>query len=963
MKTFFEQAKYLDRCKAITNPSSDQVINVRLLIREEKFARYFFTELENPVWIKVLFTDRIFTIPPDPIEVSPGSFQLPGWPAGEYLARFADQYEEIAVSVVQSIQTENWRVQETLVDIMMKISPDKAAQLVPCVDRWLNGRFSDMLPHKLIELADYLLEHGLVDAAIQIFDFVITPILLPGVSGQQEHRSPVRFRADHFWVNEYYEKQFPKLVLANPITVAIFFEQQIEKVIGLTEQFHPKDAENYIGYYWRLSIPSRAYEDSSPDVLDVLIDGLRDSLAEVCKQSVDEGRQFLTEFLNSDHIILKRIAIHTLRAYGQNYPELVDQTLLHKKYLDESEYINEYQGLMKDQFGTASEEVRAQVISWILAGPNDIETRVQRDAKFENGDVTGDERRKKYDRWILLPRLEKIHGFLTGEALLRLNELKALYGEPYASEGPIPPTAWVGAPSPIPPEELAKKTFDDLKELFLTYVPDGTELNSREGLAKAFQTIVSDDPTRYNEFADYLADPAILPVYTYYYLSGIQESIKNEKLKLTEEILRLCEYVVAQFKVSHMASPSDDERDFLATHLEVARLLGLALQTKGTYLSREQLDRIRSLLITLTQHSNPKNDEDGIAGLDPYTQSLNCVRGVALHGIFQYSLYVIRQQEKLPGEKVKKGYLEPEIIRVLEERLDLSIEPSLAVRSVFGAFINKLYFFAQSWLEQHLTDILPDGEELRAYWKASWDAFILTNNVNNEVFKLLVPHYQRGLSLMVSPQDEQKYIGGSPNIRLAQHIMFAYLTGLTDFSHENMLLDLFFSNAPDDIRAQGIFWLSQVLRDTSKAPDKSIWEKCWALWQRRLEYAETVDVSKNTQEISNYLRWLAYCPVGLDVLYPTLTRSVKYFHDGFDLRQLTEYIAIYCEQFPLEAVTLLQMAINSAKEPWWMPKDEDEEHILRAAMASEYAEAKRIAIEIINYRGEHGDFRWKKLLD
>jgi hypothetical protein len=78
---------------------------------------------------------------------------------------------------------------------------------------------------------------------------------------------------------------------------------------------------------------------------------------------------------------------------------------------------------------------------------------------------------------------------------------------------------------------------------------------------------------------------------------------------------------------------------------------------------------------------------------------------------------------------------------------------------------------------------------------------------------------------------------------------------------------------------------------------------------------------------------------------------------------LTEYIAIYCEQFPLEAVTLLQMAINSAKEPWWMPKDEDEEHILRAAMASEYAEAKRIAIEIINYRGEHGDFRWKKLLD
>jgi len=28
------------------------------------------------------------------------------------------------------------------------------------------------------------------------------------------------------------------------------------------------------------------------------------------------------------------------------------------------------------------------------------------------------------------------------------------------------------------------------------------------------------------------------------------------------------------------------------------------------------------------------------------------------------------------------------------------------------------------------------------------------------------------------------------------------------------------------------------------------------LWQKRLEYAETQEVNRNTQEISDYLRWL-----------------------------------------------------------------------------------------------------------
>jgi len=65
----------------------------------------------------------------------------------------------------------------------------------------------------------------------------------------------------------------------------------------------------------------------------------------------------------------------------------------------------------------------------------------------------------------------------------------------------------------------------------------------------------------------------------------------------------------------------------------------------------------------------------------------------------------------------------------------------------------------------------------------------------------------------------------------------------------------------------------------------------------------------------------------------------------------------------LEAVTLLQLTITQAKESWWSPDEVDEKRILIAAMAGTNREAKRLAIEIINFRGEHGDFRWKQLLN
>ena len=284
---------------------------------------------------------------------------------------------------------------------MMKISPSKAAELVFVVDSWLSGRFSNMLPIKLSTFSNYFLENEQIEAAIKILDYIVTPILAPDSEKYSKYRSLIRFRSDHYWVNEYCEKEVQKLNALKPLSVLAIFENKLEKAIELTKQVDKKEAEKKVGYYWRLDIPNRSSDRDDADALDILIDEFRDALVLVCKELPDEGSKFLKSFLNSDHFIFKRIAIFALQFYGQNYPELLNSVLLNRNLLEDGVYFTEYRSLLRVQFANASEEAKSTVISWILEGPLDIEERVIRHSSQSNREVSDEDRNKELEEWML----------------------------------------------------------------------------------------------------------------------------------------------------------------------------------------------------------------------------------------------------------------------------------------------------------------------------------------------------------------------------------------------------------------------------------------------------------------------------------------------------------------------------------------------------------------------------------
>ena len=967
VRSFYDHAILLDKLKTKNKPTRQNIDQLLEFISDEIYSQYFFTDLENPAWIEPLFINGYFDQTPEPLEIKPGQFQLSDWPAGRYLVRYSKDYPDIIKNVILNSKTTNWRVQELLISAMMEIPINEVGNLLPKIDEWLSSTFSDMLPIKLIELTNHLISNNKFNESVQILKFITTLKIDRATEEISYNRDSFRFRSDPYWVNEYYQKIFPVLNSTESRKIVSLYQKQLEKILEYLYKSNIKDPEKHLGFYWRFDIPFSQSTNSNPNPIDLLIDSLRDGLIQSCDLSEDYGRDKIITYLNSDHLIFQRIALFALRKHGEVYPDLLEREMTKTRYLEDQVFDIDYRGLIRDQFGTISPKLQKRIIEFILAGPSDIDERVRYLADRTNKEPTIEDAQLIIDRWRFqhLPLIEK---YLSPDELAILTSIKEKYKqEPDISERPsieIGPVTSVQ--SPISIDELSVMDFQTLKDYFLTYVPEAKYMHSRDSLGRAFKGLVSNNGTKYLDFALLLIDDNIRLVYTYYYLQGLTEGIKTNTIQLVDDILKLCRYVVHR-----TTEPNDPQRELHEPGLDVAKgqvadLLDEVVKMNDYYLSRDQLDSLREMVIELAHHPDPTEEKEKESSMDPFTYSLNCIRGRAMHGIFDYSLYIVRQKAEQEGKERIPGFLEEPVVRLLDEKIDISIEKSPAVHSVFGAYLTQLNYLSKEWVASHLDQLFPSAPEQEIYWRAAWDGYIFGSNVVNDVFKMLIPQYQRGLKLLSEPKDEKDYWGGSPNERLAQHVMVIYLRELTDFDHENQILDLFFENAPDQIRAQAIFWLGKVLENEKKErplTEKSeVWQRCWRLLQMRLEKAETEEVTKNGQEIANYMRWLVSAPMTLDQLYETLLKSVKYFQDRFDVMQLLDYAVTYCEQSPREAISLLRETISSAKEPWWRANEDVEEKILRAAMTSADEEARQIAIDIINLRGEQGFYKWRELL-
>ena len=104
--------------------------------------------------------------------------------------------------------------------------------------------------------------------------------------------------------------------------------------------------------------------------------------------------------------------------------------------------------------------------------------------------------------------------------------------------------------------------------------------------------------------------------------------------------------------------------------------------------------------------------------MDPFTLSLNTIRGEAMNNVVKYAQWVQRGRTAEGSEGFSFDDA-PEVRAVLEAHLDPERDLSLAIRAVYGRWSPQLYFMDETWVCANLSRILPKGTPpCQATWRS-----------------------------------------------------------------------------------------------------------------------------------------------------------------------------------------------------------------------------------------------------
>jgi len=964
---FYFRAVVLDNLREQRDPSR---VIVKVLVRHldnEAYEKYFFSGQVNRAWTPLLHEERYFSNPPEPEEVQPGSYRFRSWFAGDHLIRVAREYPEIVVDVASTVQSRNGYVLDKILEALLQIPAGLCAGAVQNISKWVPSFRRFFAPVKLGEFMRHLSESGHILEALCILDALLTPAV-PEVEASSERmrlrliRS--RSRVDEYWLKEIWRAQGVKIIALSPKEAIRVLEGNLVLSIELEQEAYGEGTGSRSTSAWRSAIEDHPQNTSIHPLNDLLVDGIRDALFMICSEQAEQGEQLLSKYLSSNHSILRRIAIHALRSFGKQYPNLLQEVFSRRSTFEDHEIHHELYWLLANQFMNLPEESRGQIIDWLFEGPQDTGA-IAKWIEQREGAERLEEELLRYKKHWTLRRIWGIRKWLEGQDKERLEEFINELGEPdhpdflaWHSE-----VTFVKQVTPLSADQMKELSLEEIVGQLKSYVPPSASIeHSREGLAVALKAATSEEPVRFAELSSFLMDGEIRFVYTYHYLCGMRESIERGKKPDLALLLDLCEFVSRSEEDPFIEDRGDHEAGLRAAQLEVARLLGTLLKQENADLDNALLNRVRSIISLLLQNPDPKPDTEEMGGWDPATRSLNSVRGQAMHDLLQLALYIDRKKRGEAGKGEHQPSMDPFVQAKLEKKLDKKEDASLSVHSVFGWYFPHMHYLDRDWTNKHLQLIFPENPEFDTYWRAAWDAYVSFNRVYQDVFTALMPLYRHAISLIGEPEHPNRF-GTTKAEKLAEHLAFAYIHELIDLDSEDRLIEDFYGMAEDKLRGHIAFWLVRAFRELKLGAESPVLRRMSRLMQWRINAAADSDDIENCQEeISSFMRWLEHVPVGFGEMGPLIKKAVPFLKDGYHKKLVADYLAAHCDRFPLESVEILHRMLLLAETGWFSLYKESVGVILKAAIESRNEDAKDEAILVINLLGERGDFRWKGLL-
>jgi len=483
-------------------------------------------------------------------------------------------------------------------------------------------------------------------------------------------------------------------------------------------------------------------------------------------------------------------------------------------------------------FPALGAEEQARVIGWMKEGHRNLRE-----------DLGPDDRDYMRKSWAHL-HLSWIREHLTGDDLAYLEALDGEFGvseESAEFSGYISGPFW-GPTSPKNDDELKALAVPELVGYLQQWQPSGKHefarfSPTREGLARQLQPIVKARAAEFAAAAD--AFIGLDATYVRAIIAGFEDAVKENVVLDWPAILRLCAWAVAQPR----AIPDRDAKGFDSdphwgwARAAIARLLRSGfVANDDARLPLALREQVWEIIEPITDDPNPEPDEEK-DDRDPFSTAINSTRGVVMEAVMLYALWVRRPNYVPAGVS---GFDDmPEFERVISRHIDPAIDPSRAIRAIYGQFLYHLFRLNRVWFEAHDEQLFPpDRPDLADAVLHSYLAW--GQHMDAAINRALEPQFQRAIeSLPATTNDEEKtpaYV-----LHVGQRLLAMYMHGDLDLADDSLFAQ-FFAHADEETRAHLIGNAATFVNRAEDDEKAAMRERAIAFWEWRLATSTDADL-------------------------------------------------------------------------------------------------------------------------
>lgn len=957
----------LDRLIEVSTPTKKHLTLLKNNIPNSSVTyNYFFEKLESPHWLTPLISAGFFKSPPPPIEHPEGGVSYPFWPQAYYLRKMAlipEKQKEI-LDICLNVKTENPRTNSELLEIALLLPVEMAVQIVENIDNIDDFLSSEKYGKLIVYFAKNGKSKESVALAQRVFAIIPDPREAPEYEGHKIFREPVSV-IEEYEYEKILEKDYPDFVDAAGIDAIRVLLDQIDKYIEYSDSNRESGSKDDYSEIWRSTIEDHS-QNHKHGIKDVLVTGLRDSCEKYLSKKPKQIDILLAELESRKLLVFKRLKLHLLRLFPNNSEKSIAEALMDENEFGINQRLTHEYFLLAEAHGSVlSEKQRDELWSWIESG-GDKEVEAYIANCRERGEEPSDDEATKYKKsWQMYHLLPFIS--LDSNWRKYYEELTVVVGEPvhpslrsWSSGGSF------GYTSAISDEQFKQLKPKEIVRFLKAWEPPaegGILETSREGTYRALVKQISNDPSKWSGSLKMFSD--LDPTFCRAVFTGHRDAIRQGNSFEWKPLLNLSAVVLTkpiEASERKLSGFYGDDPDWNWCRKAIVELIKEGLDSeKGTIPFELKVD-VWNIIESLTHDADPTAEEEDKqleSDSDPLTVAIGSTRGNAIQAAIRYGIWLKSQTAKDKQRDWKISTDAPELSKVLNDHLNVRIEPSVSIRAIYGERFGNLAWLDTKWIEENRDRIFPEKPKEQKYFDSAWDAFITFNTAYNDLIPLLIPTYKRAIG-EIGRHTNARHYPENPEQYLAEHLTLFYCRGKIPL--DKGLLNEFYSVAPLELRASIINFIGRSAEKREMTED--IRDRFTSLMNHRLQ---EIRIGENhhedIQEFEDF-GWVVYSKKfddkwGLITLMEILELGCDIQGDHLVLERFIELVSDY----PLEVITSLELMVENDKKGWGVPTwGEELTNVIRLVLGSKNSAAVNKATEFIQKLVAKGHVQYRDLL-